>query len=107
MADTSRLELGHFGIDGVNVVLRTIKSNIGDSAIASCNYRAYFSHRSKSTPTDEFVTHLIAAILREKPPTGFSYGHYFAVMAIMYHLPISGSSILLRHVRNAMENLEV
>ncbi|RDX73706.1 hypothetical protein CR513_46651, partial [Mucuna pruriens] len=114
MASKLRLELGHFGIDVMNIVPGAIKSNIGDSA-----------KRSKSTHTNEFATHTIVTVLREKPPNGFSYGHYSTVMAIVYHLPIflgvasimdyigekqqraimmKSSSILPQHIHNVMEN---
>lgn len=112
LTDTLRMELRHFGIDVVNVVPGAVKSNIGKSGIAIYNRmpewklfkpfeaaiqeRAHFSQMSKSTATDEFAKHTVAAVLRKKPPAWFSYGHYTTVMAIMYHLPLCVRDFLFK-----------
>lgn len=104
LTDTMRLELRHFGIDVINVVPGAIRSNLGTSSIASFNQmpelklykpfeaaiqeRAYFSQRSKPTPTDVFADNTVTAVLKKKPPAWFASGQYSTMMGIMYHLPL-------------------
>ncbi|CAL5203848.1 unnamed protein product [Lathyrus oleraceus] len=112
LTDALRLELGHFGIDVVNVVCGNVKSNIVKSVLSTHDsmpewklfkpFEAGFRERlvrsqsSKSTPTDEFAKHTVAAVLKKKTPAWFSYGQYTTVMAIMYHLPLCVRDFLFK-----------
>ncbi|KAI7729353.1 hypothetical protein M8C21_017434 [Ambrosia artemisiifolia] len=104
LTDTLRLELKPFGIDVINIVPGSVKTNLGNTAVASYNKmpewimykkfegaikeRAYFSQGPKAIPPDEFANKTVAEVLKEDPPSWFSLGQYSTLMAIMYHMPI-------------------
>lgn len=103
-----------FGIDTINIVPGAIKSNIGNSAIASYSKlpelklykafdekvraRALLSQSPRSTPSEEFARAAAEVILRENPPAWFTYGPLSTTMAILYHMPIFLKDFLMRKI---------
>ncbi|CAL5203850.1 unnamed protein product [Lathyrus oleraceus] len=113
LTDALRLELGHFGIDVVNVVPGLVKSNMLKSSISIYNsmpewnlFKPFetgfreavvLTQKSQSaTPTDEYAKHTVAAILKKKPPAWFAYGKFTTIMVIMYHLPLCVRDFLFK-----------
>ncbi|CAI9271967.1 unnamed protein product [Lactuca saligna] len=116
LTDTLRLELKPLGINVTNVVPGAIRSNLGDSAISNYSKmpelklykkyevaikkRAYFSQGPNATPSQEFAEKTVDAILKQDPPSWFSYGQYSTISAIIYHLPIFLKDFLLKKAMN-------
>lgn len=114
LTDTMRLELGHFGIDVINVVPGAIRSNIASSAVANYNRmpewklfkpfeaaiqkRAHFSQQTRTTPADVFAKNTVTAVLKANPPAWYSSGAFSNMMAIMYHMPIFVRDFVIKKV---------
>ncbi|KAG9451639.1 hypothetical protein H6P81_011604 [Aristolochia fimbriata] len=104
LTDSLRMELKPLGIDVINVVPGSIKSNIGKSSAekyaqmpewkvfapfaGAIRARAELSQNIKTTPTEEFARKTVAAVLEKNPPAWFTYGRLSTTMSILYHMPI-------------------
>ncbi|XP_031257068.1 short-chain dehydrogenase RED1-like [Pistacia vera] len=112
LTDTLRLELHHFGINVINVVPGTIRSNIGKSSLSSYNQRsewklykpfeeiiremAYFYQTLKPISAEVFAKDTVVAVMKKNPPAWFSTGTYSTIMAILYHMPVFVKDFIIK-----------
>ncbi|RWR93046.1 NADPH-dependent 1-acyldihydroxyacetone phosphate reductase [Cinnamomum micranthum f. kanehirae] len=104
LTDSLRLEVKTFGIDVITVVPGAIKTNIGNKSVASYSKlpewklykpfehliraRAEFLVNPNATPAEDFAKKTVENVLKESPPSWFSYGRFSMISGFLYHLPI-------------------
>ncbi|XP_078444234.1 short-chain dehydrogenase RED1-like [Wolffia australiana] len=103
VTDSLRLELKPLGIGVTLVAPGSVSSNFGFSSLAmykrmpewklykhfeaAIRMRTGYSQGPRSTPPDRFARKVTAAVLKQRPPAYFTYGHLSGLVNTLYYMP--------------------